>query len=308
MRAEDEQVTSGYTVLEESATMKDAMPIDTATQLCAIIGNPVAHSLSPAIHNAAFAARGLNFVYLAFHVEDVRHALAGMRALPGFRGMSVTIPHKTEAVKYVDEVADVDRHIGSINTVINEQGRLLGFGTDGPGALQALAAGGVAVEGANVLMLGSGGAARAIAFTLAQQAQPGMLKLLDVNETMLHRLTQDLQAGTHARIVAEPLTEPSLARAMAEADIILHCTPIGMHPREDASLIPVAFFRPGQVVFDIVYTPLETKLVAEARSRGCRIISGVEMFINQAVLQFERFTGTDAPVEVMRAVVMEHLR
>jgi shikimate dehydrogenase len=95
---------------------------------------------------------------------------------------------------------------------------------------------------------------------------------------------------------------------MGEADIIINCTPIGMHPKEDATLVPAELYRPGQVVFDIVYNPLETRLLAEARSKGLKVISGVEMFINQAVLQFERFTGAEAPVEVMRRVVMERLQ
>jgi shikimate dehydrogenase len=104
------------------------------------------------------------------------------------------------------------------------------------------------------------------------------------------------------------LTDASLAAAMEKTDLIIHCTPVGMHPREGASLVPAGLFRPGQVVFDIVYTPLETRLLADARARGLQVISGVEMFINQAVLQFERFTGADAPEDVMRRVVMEHLK
>jgi len=287
--------------------MSNKIPINVNTKLCAIIGNPVAHSLSPAIHNAAFEARELDYVYLAFPVTDVKNALAGMRALPNFRGMSVTIPHKVEAIKHVDEVEGVDRHIGSINTIINEEGRLIGFGTDGPGAMKALADAGVALDDKNILMLGSGGAARAIAFTLAKNTKLQELAILDIQAPILGQLTADLRAGTEANITSAPLNENSLAVAMAKADIIIHCTPIGMHPHEDASLIPVELFRPGQVVFDIVYTPLETKLLAGARSKGLTTVSGVEMFINQAVLQFERFTGVEAPVEVMRRVVMEHL-
>ncbi|HEY6873344.1 MAG TPA: shikimate dehydrogenase [Geobacteraceae bacterium] len=282
--------------------------ITTATRICAVIGNPVAHSLSPAIHNAAFDELGLDFVYVSFRVEDVGSALAGMRALDNFRGMSVTIPHKIEAMKHVDEIAEVDRAIGSINTIINDNGRLIGLGTDGPGALKALADAGVALDGRHVLMLGAGGAARAIAFTLARNAALNTLTLMDINEAMLQGLAADLKAGTIARIEAEALTGASLAKAMAHADVIINCTPIGMHPKEDASLVPVELFRPGQAVFDIVYNPLETRLLADARSRGLTVISGVEMFINQAVLQFREFTGVDAPVEVMRRVVMERLK
>jgi shikimate dehydrogenase len=281
--------------------------ISTTTRLCAVIGNPVAHSLSPALHNAAFNALDLDFVYVSFRVEDLKNALAGMRALDNFRGMSVTIPHKIEAMEYMDEIADVDRSIGSINTIINEGGKLIGLGTDGPGALKALVDGGVEIDGKNVLMLGAGGAARAIAFTLARNTALRQLAVLDINAEMLQGLAADLRTGTRANIEATVLDSESLAAAMAVADIVIHCTPLGMHPREDVSLVPPELFRTGQVVFDIVYNPLETKLLADARGRGLKVISGVEMFINQAVLQFERFTGAGAPVAVMRQVVMEKL-
>jgi len=288
--------------------MKNGISITNSTRFCAVIGNPVAHSLSPAIHNAAFHELGLDFVYLAFRVEDVKGALAGMRSLESFRGMSVTIPHKIEVMKYLDEIAEVDRSIGSINTIINEKGKLTGLGTDGPGALKALVDAGVELDGKNILMLGSGGAARAIAFTLARNAAPGKISILDINDSMLQGLTADLKTGTGALIEAGPLTGLSLAQAMKHADVIINCTPIGMHPNVNDSLIPAGLFQPGQVVFDIVYTPLETKLLANARSRGLKTVSGVEMFINQAVLQFRHFTGVDAPVEVMRRVVMERLK
>ena len=287
--------------------MKTIRSINSSTQLCAIIGNPISHSLSPAIHNAAFEELGLDCVYVAFRVEDLKNALAGMRALNNFRGISITIPHKVEAMKYMDEIAEVDRSIGSINTVINEKGKLIGSGTDGPGALKAIVDAGVELNGKKILMLGSGGAARAIAFTLARNAELEMLSILDVNEMMLQKLTSDLKAGTHAFIESGLLVESSLAAAMEASDVIIHCTPIGMHPNERNSLIPAELFRPEQVVFDIVYTPLETRLLAEAKARGLKVISGVDMFINQAVLQFEHFMGVDAPVEVMRRVVMEHL-
>lgn len=287
--------------------MKKSTSISTNTKICAIIGNPVSHSLSPAIHNAAFDALDLDFVYVAFRVEDVKNALNGMRALENFRGLSVTIPHKIEVMKYVDEIADLDRQIGSINTVINERGRLRGLGTDGYGALKAINDAGVDISGLNVLMLGSGGASRAIAFTLARSKKLKQLVLLDIDEAMLHKLTADLKRGTDTLIKSDILTDTSLAVCMQDADLIINCTPVGMHPNEDSSLIPARLFRSGQVVFDIVYTPLKTKLISEAASHGLKVISGVDMFINQAVLQFESFTGHSAPVEIMRSVVLGHL-
>ena len=150
--------------------MRSIAEITPSTQLCAVIGNPVAHSLSPAIHNRAFQELGLDFVYLAFRVENLGAALAGMRALENFRGLSVTIPHKVEILGHLDEIAEVDRQIGSINTVVNEGGKLRGFGSDGPGARQALLESGVEIAGQPVLVLGSGGAARAISFDLDRKS------------------------------------------------------------------------------------------------------------------------------------------
>jgi shikimate dehydrogenase len=287
--------------------MKDIRSISPTTQVCAVIGNPVAHSLSPAIHNTAFAELDLDFVYVAYRVEDIKNALAGMRALNNFRGMSITIPHKIEAMKYVDEISEVDRFIGSINTVINEQGKLIGFGTDGPGALKAIIDAGVKIDRKKFLMLGSGGAARAIAFTLVRNTELKKLSILDINESILKQLTADLTANTDISIKSDLLTNASLARELEDANVIIHCTPVGMYPNKDESLIPAELFRAGQVVFDIVYTPLETRLLTAAKSRGLKVIPGIDMFVNQAILQFERFTGVDAPAEVMRQVVIKKL-
>jgi len=288
--------------------MKDLRSINYNTRICAVIGNPISHSLSPAIHNAGYAELDLDFLYVPCQVEDVQGMLAGMRAMHNFRGLSVTIPHKVEVMKYVDEVVPVDRVIGSINTVVKqEDGRLLGLGTDGPGALKALTDAGVSLDGKVVLMLGCGGAARAIAFTFAQQTALAELTMLDINVPMMEGLVADLKAHTKANISSAKLDDAALAAAMAKADVIVHCTPIGMHPKEDASLVPAELFRSGQVVLDIVYNPPKTKLLADAEARGLKTVSGVEMFINQAVLQFEQFTGVDAPAAVMRQVVMEHL-
>ena len=287
--------------------MQERTSINPKTRIFALIGNPVSHSMSPAIHNAAFTELNIDSIYVAFQVEDVKNALAGMRALDNFRGMSVTIPHKIEVMQYVDEIPDVDRHIGSINTVVKEDGKLIGFNTDGPGALKAFIDAGIELAGKNVLMLGAGGAARAIAFTLAQKGNIGKLVLLDINEEFLSQLSGDLKSGTNAVIVPGALNPAAIEEHMASADLIINCTPVGMHPNEDATLVDDDLFRPGQVVFDVVYNPLETKMLRQAKAKGLKVIPGVEMFINQAILQFERFAGSEAPEELMRNVVMEKL-
>jgi len=287
--------------------MRSIADINPNTKLCAVIGNPVGHSLSPAIHNRAFQELGLDFVYLAFRVEDVRSAVSGMRALENFRGLSVTIPHKLAIIDHLDEIADVDAQIGSINTVVNEDGKLRGFGSDGPGARQALVEGGAQVAGQPVLILGSGGAARAIAFDLAHRAAPSSLVVLGVIEDELRALVRELREKTAVNATGEILTEDSLEKRIAESRVLIHATPIGMHPREEESLVPPELLHPDLAVMDIVYNPYETRLLVDARDRGIKTVPGIEMFVNQAVLQFEAWTGESAPREVMKQVVLDHL-
>ncbi len=279
------------------------MAIDAHTKLCGVIGNPVEHSLSPAIHNAAFRDRGLNFVYLAFPVEDVAGAIKGMRALGNLRGFSVTIPHKVAVIPYLDEVEPTAKHIGSVNTITVEQGKLTGYNTDASGALRALREGGVELKDQRVLMLGSGGAARAIAFALGAETHIAGLTILGVDENEREGLVKDLKAKTPLRLDQGPISPEALRRALPEATLLLHCTPLGMHPKVDETAVPKELIRPPLNVMDIVYNPLETRLLREAGEAGCKTIRGLEMFLNQAAAQFELWTGQAAPTNIMRAVL-----
>lgn len=288
--------------------MTGSRKIDAKTKVCAVIGNPVEHSLSPAIHNAAFEKLGLDFVYVAFTVENIAAAIAGMRALGNFRGLSVTIPHKTTIMEHLDEIDEVARYIGSVNTVLKEDGALKGSSSDGPGALKALGDYGADPAGKPILVLGSGGAARAVTFTLATMDDPPEISMLGVVPDELDNLVRDLKEKTSASVTGRRLDDASLRRGAADAEIIIHCTPVGMHPRIEDTIIPKELLRPELVVFDIVYTPRETRLIREAKSVGCKTIPGLEMFVNQAVVQFELWTGESAPVDVMKSVVEEHLK
>jgi shikimate dehydrogenase len=233
--------------------------------------------------------------------------VSGMRALENFRGLSVTIPHKVAIIDYLDEIADVDRHIGSINTVVNDGGKLRGFGSDGPGARQALSEAGVEVAGQPVLILGAGGAARAISFDLAHRAAPASLVILGVVEDELETLVRDLKERTGVNATGELLSDRSLERWIAESRVLIHATPVGMHPREDESLVPPEWMHAELAVMDIVYNPYPTRLLKDAEARGIKAIPGIEMFVNQALLQFEAWTGERAPREVMKQVVLDHL-
>ncbi len=274
--------------------------IDTQTQLCAVIGNPVSHSLSPHIHNAAFEAAGLNYVYLAFRVEDLAGCLAGMRALPGFRGLSVTIPHKQALIPLLDEVDPVALHIGSVNTVTSEGGRLLGMSTDGPGTLRAFEDAGIALAGKRVLFLGTGGAVRAVAFAMAELAGVSQITLLGRTPANVAQLAGDLRAAAVPCVVREGALDAALPKEVAVHDVIINGTPLGMYPENiGRTLVTSVMLRPEHVVFDMVYRPLETQLLKEARSAGATVITGLDMLVNQAMLQFERWTGVSAPRAAM---------
>ena len=282
------------------------MTITAQTQLCGLLGNPVDHSLSPAIHNAAFEELGLNFAYLAFPVEDLENAIRGIRALGHIRGFSVTIPHKVSIMPLLDSVETTAKHIGSVNTIIKDRGMLVGSNTDASGALQALRLGGVDLAGQRVVMLGSGGAARAIAFGLCMEGNIGHLTLLGIDDQERSALATDLKAKTGISITDYQLNASTLGSALADSHLLIHCTPIGMHPKIEESCVPTELLHTGITVMDIVYNPLNTQLLQNAQATGCRTIQGVEMFLHQAVGQFELWTGESAPVETMRTVLTSH--
>lgn len=282
--------------------------IDAATKLCAVIGNPVAHSLSPIMHNAAFAACGLNYVYLAFQTSDVGGAVSGMRALNGFRGMSVTIPHKVNIMPCLDEIHPLAQKVGCVNTIVNESGHLVGAITDGLGTLRAFAHAGVTLDDKRILFLGTGGAARAVAFAITESCRPRHMRILGRTAARMQQLVRDLRAVGGTPIEDGTIGADTQA-GVAESDIIIQATPIGMHGHaEGESIVPPELLRPDQVVFDMVYRPMKTRLILNAQNSGCLTILGLEMLLYQAVLQFELWTGRTAPEAVMRDALVKTLK
>lgn len=282
------------------------MPITAQTQLCGLLGNPVDHSLSPAIHNAAFEKLGLNFAYLAFPVEDLENAIRGIRALGHIRGFSVTIPHKVSIIPLLDSVETTAKHIGSVNTIVKDGAILVGSNTDASGALQALRQGGVDLTNKRVVMLGSGGAARAIAFGLCMEGNIEHLTLLGIDDKERTALAADLRAKTGTTISDHSLNTSTLEPQLTDAELLIHCTPIGMHPKIEHSCVPKDLLHPRLTVMDIVYNPLNTQLLQDAKAAGCRTIQGIEMFLHQAVGQFELWTGKPAPADTMRNILTSH--
>ena len=284
------------------------MDINAQTQLCGLLGNPVEHSLSPAIHNAAFRELDLNFVYIAFPVQDLEGAIDGIRALGHIRGLSVTIPHKVAILPLLDSVETTAQYIGSVNTILKDQGTLVGSNTDASGAIQALRQGGVKLPGKRVMMLGSGGAARAIAFGICVEEKIEHLTILGIDDNERTTLAANLRTKTSIPVEDATLTPETLQSALDQAQLLIHCTPIGMHPKVDQSCVPKNLLHPDLTVMDIVYNPLHTQLLRDAQAAGCHTIPGIEMFLHQAVGQFELWTGQSAPIDVMRNVLTTHFQ
>ncbi len=265
-----------------------------ATRIAGVIGDPVRHSRSPRLHNAAYAALGLDWVYVAFEVSlgAAPAALAAVRTL-GIAGLSVTMPHKTAVAELCDELSPDAEALRSVNTVTPlAGGRLAGDSTDGEGFLRSLADERVDVAGGSALVLGGGGAARAVARALAGA---GARVQVAARKPEAAREAAALANGT-------AIDWSERVDAATEADILVNATPIGM--AGDAALaVPADALRPAHAVIDLVYEPLSTPLLVAARARGARTVSGLGMLVHQAALQVERWTGRPAPIDAMRAAV-----
>ena len=265
--------------------------INAQTELYGVIGNPIQHSLSPMIHNGAFKRLGRNAVYLAFEIRDLEEALRGIRGLR-VRGVSVTIPFKTEVIPFLDKVEGAARKIGAVNTIVNRGGKLIGYNTDCDGALEALEER-INLKGKSILLIGAGGAARAIGFGLRQR---------DCRLIVSNRSKKKGEAlSGELKCLFQPLSSLFKMKASElETDVIINATSLGMYPRQRETPFPKKLLRKGMVVMDIVYQPLQTRLLREAKEEGCLTINGLEMFIRQGVAQLMIWTGRRPDLKQIR--------
>jgi shikimate dehydrogenase len=282
------------------------MEISGKTRVCGIIGDPVEHSLSPAMHNAAFQELNLDFVYVAFRVrkDELKQAIVGAKSLD-IRGLNVTMPHKSAVMKYLDEIDPTARLIGAVNTILNKKGRLTGYDTDGIGALKALKENGISLNGKKLLLLGAGGAGKAIAFHAAQEVEE--LKILNRTAQKAKDLAEVLRKKFGKKIDGNSLSAKTVRKELEDADIMVNATSVGMHPNDGQSLIDPSWLRSSICVMDIVYNPIETKLAKDAKSVGAKVVSGVEMLVYQGATSFEIWTDRPAPVKVMKQAVLNKL-
>ena len=279
------------------------------TKVVGVFGFPVEHSLSPAMHNAAFAALQIPYIYVPFPVspQALGPAIQSLSSL-GIVGVNLTIPHKEAVLPFLTEITPEAREVGAVNTVHCREGALLGDNTDGQGFYTPLQEMGVDLAGKQVVVLGAGGAARAVVFRLARAGA----QILVINRTpeRAERLVQAVaQAGYRdaARILNTNRPE-ALSAAIAGATLLVQTTRVGMVPQEEALPdLPLDALSPHLLVYDLVYNPIETRLLREARMRGCRTLTGVKMLVYQGAAAFQRWTGIWPPTEVMEAAVLSAL-
>lgn len=284
------------------------MFISGKARICGIIGDPVEHTMSPVMHNAAFNKLGLDFIYIPFLVkkEFLKEAIEGMKAM-NIRGLSVTQPHKVEVMKLLDSIDPLAEKMGTVNTIVNDSGILTGSNTDAGGFLRGLLENGIEPTGKNVVVLGAGGASRAVSFILADRGANLVIlnRLLELEwaESLAERISDSL----NVKVEALELTSNNLKKAIVEADILVNTTNVGMSPDTDKTLVDPDLLRQGLVVYDVIYNPIKTRLLKEAEKAGAKIISGLDMLVYQGVIAFEKWTGQKAPVEVMKEAALKSL-
>ena len=287
--------------------MKDSL-ISGKTKVCGLIGDPVEHTVSPAMHNAAFKKLGLDYLYLPFRVgkEELAKAVDGIRAL-NISGFNVTIPHKVAIMPLLDGLDPLAENVGAVNTVVNHGGELRGYNTDAAGFLQALLERGVEPMGKNIAILGAGGASRAISYILAERgARLTILNRqleMDWAEELAWRIAHDF--GKEAE--ALELGSKNLTAALEKADILVNATSVGMSPNSEETPVPARLLKPELVVFDIVYNPIKTRLLKDAEATGARTISGIDMLAWQGAMAFEKWTEQTAPLDLMRKEAIKSL-
>lgn len=275
-----------------------------STQLLGIIGWPVSHSFSPAMHNAALANLGLDYVYvpLPVHPDDVATAVSALPAL-GFRGANVTVPHKQAVISLLAQIEAGAQAIGAVNTIVVSSRRMTGYNTDWSGFLADLAALGVAVNGRDCLILGAGGSARAVAYALAKWG--GRVQLLARRAEQAAEVAARVGAFVaDGKLTARPLADLPLLVQNVAAPLIVNTTPLGMTPHAESSPWPHNCPFPADAfVYDLVYNPRQTMLMRQAQAGGCTAVNGLGMLVHQGALAFELWTGQKPDVAVMRAVI-----
>lgn len=276
------------------------------TKVLGIIGDPIEHSVSPAMQNAALKELGLDYVYVPFKAprNSLSKALHGIKSL-GLEGANVTIPHKSSVIEYLDELEPTANKIGAVNTIKREEEQLKGFNTDGLGALRALKEKVDGIEDKKVLLLGAGGAARAIAFTLAEIVND--LTISNRTASKAKKLASEIKEKTGMKINHIPLKEKDLGKSIKKSEILINSTSVGMHPNKEETLVTSEIMHSDLTVMDIVYNPMKTRLLREAEKIGANTINGLGMLVQQGAASLEIWTNEKPPIQVMKKAARKAL-
>ncbi|MCA1063480.1 shikimate dehydrogenase [Rossellomorea aquimaris] len=272
--------------------------------LYGVIGDPIAHSMSPLMHNSAFRECGIDASYVKFHVkkEELSEAIGGIKAL-GIKGVNVTVPHKEHVMPLLDEIDPLAEAIGAVNTIVNENGKLIGYNTDGLGFVEGLKnIAGDNLENKTMLVIGAGGAARAIYYSLASLG----VKQVDVTNRTAQRAEKMIE-GCSFNIDSDFLPLQSAESMLNQYDVIIQTTSMGMYPRVEEVPLKIPHLKMGSIVSDIIYNPLETELLKQAKQKGALTQNGLDMFVYQGALSFEKWTGIFPSYSTMKNTVLQQL-
>lgn len=280
--------------------------ITARTNVLCVIGHPIEHSMSPIMHNAALKDLFLDYVYVAFNIppNDLKKAVLGFKMF-SIKGINVTIPHKEIIIPYLDEIDPLAEKIGAVNTIKNEGKYLIGKNTDASGAKKALLDAGCEITGKKALILGAGGAAKAVSFAISEDLDA--LYIANRTEKRAIKLAKDLTNKTTIKAVGKNMSKNTLKNLVNDVDILINTTPLGMNPDIEGSPISEEILHKNLFVFDIVYNPIETRLLKEASKIGCKTLGGLDMFVNQGALAFEWWTGKKPNLNLMKEKVVEFL-
>ena len=276
------------------------------TKIYCLIGHPVEHSMSPTMWNPALKDLGLNYVYIAcdVHPDNLVKAINGIKAL-GIEGFNVTLPYKESIIKFLDQIDPIAKNIGAVNTIKLENGLLSGKNTDAEGGKKALINAGFEIVGKKILILGAGGAGRAISFILAQDSSK--IVIANRTESRAKKLANEIQNYTKINVKGTNNSNSTLKKEIEHADILINTTSVGMHPNIGNTPISKELLHENLTVFDIIYNPLKTQLLKDAEQRGCQILGGLDMLIYQGALAFEYFTGKKPNIDLMKNKIIESM-
>ncbi|MGB5913200.1 MAG: shikimate dehydrogenase [Promethearchaeia archaeon] len=276
------------------------------TKILCVIGHPIEHSMSPIMHNAAIQDLGLDYLYIAFDVapNKLKEAIKGLKTL-NIKGINVTLPHKENAIKFIDKVDELAQKIGAINTIKNEGGFLIGRNTDVEGANKALIDAGCETAGKNIVVIGAGGATKAVLYSLASDTNK--ITIINRSEDRAKILVSEMNSKIDINIESKRYSEIILKEEISNADILINATPVGMFPTIDISPVSKKILHSDLFVFDLIYNPLETQLIKDSKEIGCQTLSGLDMLVNQGALAFEWWTNRKPNLELMKLKIIKYL-